>query len=53
MFIQVNKILVTRKVVRVSNSYLESIIIDLDYLLLVVLSNKDISHAPEMYCYIN
>jgi len=33
--------------------YLESLIIDLDYLLLVVLSKKDISHAPEMYISVN
>jgi len=33
--------------------YRGSLIIDLDYLLLVVLSKRDISHAPEMYIFIN
>jgi len=52
MFCAVNKVLflITCKAVRASSSYLESLIIDFVYLLLVVLSKKDISYDQEMYC---
>jgi len=52
MFSLVNKVLFISHV-KLYVSYLESQIIDLDYLLLVVLSKKDISHAPGMYISIN